>query len=725
MTVILGNCCVLGFYKKGYFKKLFIFFLSYQLIFSTICFSQRHEIDSLKKILPSLNDTSRIDCINALSFQYIRLLVRDSAKYFEALAYKESKALGYIQGIAVSITNQSGIVEYFDNDFVKSEALARESLRWFEKTTNKNGIEKIYDNLWFAAFGQSKYDEAYQIAKWKYEKSLIAKDTSAILDALQGLGVIHYQEGNYDSAFYYYQKVHQIAIIQKNDVWLSDDLKGFGTIYRAIGDYNSALNYYREIFRTDTRETIQSRIDGSYETWTRMEYAELFGLLHQYDSAWHYYHLFDTTKITDKDLRVYLVSTGETYLLQEDYKKALQNFLRGLVMHRKLNDRNEIKRTLLDIAKTYFALGNYRAALQYARDGVAMSLQTKSRQFVRDGYQIICAVYDKLQITDSAYFYFKKYINIKDVVVSDQTKGKYAAYKYEQQISLMNNEKLISLQQLKIQRQMLASSAFQKRILIIGLVCLVIVCAIIFRNITLKRKSERHLRELAENDLQIQNLEHEKKSSELKMQALRAQMNPHFIFNSLNSINRFILQNNKAEAEGYLTKFSRLIRMILNSSANETVSLAEDLDALKLYLELECLRFDNAFSYQLMCDPEVDADFIRVPPMLLQPFVENAIWHGLMNKKEKGHVWINIDQEDATLICTITDDGIGRKKATELKGKSGKYKSMGMNITESRIAMMNKMNGENKSVEIRDLVCADGSAGGTEVILKIPVAEYE
>ena len=120
-----------------------------------------------------------------------------------------------------------------------------------------------------------------------------------------------------------------------------------------------------------------------------MEYAELFSLLHEYDSAWHYYHLFDTTKITDKDLRIYLVSTGETYLLQKDYKKALQNFLRGLAMHRKLNDRNEIKRVLLDIAKTYFALNDNKAALEYAREGIAMSLETNSRQFVRDGYQIL------------------------------------------------------------------------------------------------------------------------------------------------------------------------------------------------------------------------------------------------------------------------------------------------------------------------------------------------
>jgi sensor histidine kinase YesM len=150
-----------------------------------------------------------------------------------------------------------------------------------------------------------------------------------------------------------------------------------------------------------------------------------------------------------------------------------------------------------------------------------------------------------------------------------------------------------------------------------------------------------------ENKFKVEKLESEKikaelqqQKTELEMQALRAQMNPHFIFNSLNSINRFILQNNKAPASEYLTKFSKLIRMILNSSANEAVSLAEDLEALRLYLELESLRYDNKFKYKIECDPEMDADHIQVPPMLMQPFVENAIWHGLMNKEGAGHLWI-------------------------------------------------------------------------------------
>jgi two-component sensor histidine kinase len=233
-----------------------------------------------------------------------------------------------------------------------------------------------------------------------------------------------------------------------------------------------------------------------------------------------------------------------------------------------------------------------------------------------------------------------------------------------------------------------------------------------------QRKKDQQLAEMKQKTAELQH-----RAIELEMKALRSQMNPHFVFNSLNSINRFILQNNRGQASEYLTKFSRLVRIILSSSSNVSVSLAEDLEALQLYLELESLRFEKKFCYKIECDPEIDTDFVQVPPMLLQPFVENAIWHGLMNKEGEGHLWININQENSTLLCTITDDGIGRKKAAELEDKSGKHKSMGMKITESRIAMMREMNGESKSVEIKDLVDSDGSAAGTEVVLRIPVKQ--
>jgi len=212
------------------------------------------------------------------------------------------------------------------------------------------------------------------------------------------------------------------------------------------------------------------------------------------------------------------------------------------------------------------------------------------------------------------------------------------------------------------------------------------------------------------------------KTAELEMQALRAQMNPHFIFNSLNSINLFILENNKLQASEYLSKFSRLVRLILNNSQVSLIPLDKELEALNLYLELESLRFDDRFEYKINVEENLNSTLFKVPPLIIQPYAENAIWHGLMNKKGKGHLEISLYERGKILFCKISDDGVGRKKAAEIKSKSASpRKSVAMHITAERIAMLRDQQSDNNYITVTDVVLPDGSPGGTEVLLKIPV----
>jgi hypothetical protein len=224
----------------------------------------------------------------------------------------------------------------------------------------------------------------------------------------------------------------------------------------------------------------------------------------------------------------------------------------------------------------------------------------------------------------------------------------------------------------------------------------------------------------SENEKQLSALQH--KTTELEMYALRSQMNPHFIFNSLNSINRFILQNNKDLASEYLTKFSKLVRLIFHNSQTALITIDSEMEALQLYLELEALRFDYHFDFNIAIQQDLDISALKVPPLIIQPFVENAIWHGLMHKEEKGHIEIGLIVENDLLVCRIKDDGIGRKKAAELKGNSkNTHKSMGMRITADRIALLQRQKLIHNTIQINDLVLADGSAGGTEIIIKLPL----
>lgn len=219
-------------------------------------------------------------------------------------------------------------------------------------------------------------------------------------------------------------------------------------------------------------------------------------------------------------------------------------------------------------------------------------------------------------------------------------------------------------------------------------------------------------------------METRQQMADIEMQALRAQMNPHFIFNCLNSINRYIVKSDQATASLYLTRFAKLIRLILDNSNARTVPLANELEALRLYIEMESIRFEKQFTYAITVEENVVPDHVFVPPMVIQPFVENAIWHGLLHKEEAGHLDILVRRlgGNGVLECTITDNGVGRERAAELKSKSASpNKSLGMKLTENRLAILNERSAWNASVVIEDLHDHYGEAAGTKVILTIPV----
>jgi ligand-binding sensor domain-containing protein len=213
--------------------------------------------------------------------------------------------------------------------------------------------------------------------------------------------------------------------------------------------------------------------------------------------------------------------------------------------------------------------------------------------------------------------------------------------------------------------------------------------------------------------------EFNKKIANAETAALRAQMNPHFIFNTLNSINSYIMDNNPRVASDYLTKFARLIRIILDNSKNESIPLSKEIETLKLYLLMEGIRFNHKFDHEIRIGANVDADNIRIPPMIIQPYVENAIWHGLLHKSEKGKVSISMDLRSKEILeVRITDNGIGRDKAMELKSKaSNQNKSYGIKITRDRLLMNNEMN----DVQVLDELDGKGDAAGTTVILTIKI----
>lgn len=208
----------------------------------------------------------------------------------------------------------------------------------------------------------------------------------------------------------------------------------------------------------------------------------------------------------------------------------------------------------------------------------------------------------------------------------------------------------------------------------------------------------------------------EKQMFEIEQKALQLQMNPHFIFNSLNSIQSFVLKNDTDKAINYLAKFSQLMRFILSNSREAYIPVKNEVEAVKHYLDIEKLRFDDKFDYQINIDHSIDQEFTEIPPMIIQPYIENAIIHGLVNSEKKGKIEIQIKRAGNSILCIVEDNGIGREKAEIIKNNSGiKRKSRGMIITKERLDILSRQHKEKFNVTILDLKDSSGKPTGTRV----------
>lgn len=231
----------------------------------------------------------------------------------------------------------------------------------------------------------------------------------------------------------------------------------------------------------------------------------------------------------------------------------------------------------------------------------------------------------------------------------------------------------------------------------------------------------RNRAEAARQKAQMELLEHQRKMAEIQLKSLRLQMNPHFLFNSLNSIQQIILSGNDTAATRYLSKFSRLLRMVLQHSDKEKISLKEEVETLSLYLELESLRFDNSFVYNIDSSDLQEIDEIKIPTLLVQPFVENALWHGLLHKDGERKLFIRFSEDGLdNLICIVEDNGIGRM-AAQTRNNRELHAGKGISVAEERIKTFNEQNIQRSSFTIEDLKDDKGLAAGTRITLWLPL----
>lgn len=566
------------------------------------------------------------------------------------------------------------------------------------------------------SFAQGRLDEALDRCERYYEQASQNKNADEIFLSLTGIFDIYRQKGDFDKAFFYARKLYEVAEKTGNQPWLSVSLWCLAQLYAVEGNYIDALTYYRRAAPLPHKQI--KGIDP--KTRFDVELAEVFSQLDQFDSAWFYYNRFKAAGDTDR--AIYLVSTGECYFLQGKFQQALDNFQSGRKSYQERQDANGLMRVLPDIARTFLTLGDAKTALQFGRTGLNIALDSKANQYVRDGYLILSQAYARLGLMDSANYYFSRHSLVKEAVLNDIVKAKLAAWRFEEKIALINEEN-------QVQAIQLQKEALLKKILLGSLAGLAVLAFTFFRIAKLKRKNEERMRQLAENALQIQRLESDarqagllQQTSDLELKALRARMNPHFIFNCLNSINRFIIKNDTEKAADYLTKFAKLMRMVLESSAKPLIPLTEELNILKLYITLENLRFERPFTF-VINSQGIDTSAVMMPTLLIQPFVENAIWHGLSAREDlEGKIAIDLRLDKDLLYCEISDNGIGRKRAAMMKtDRTEAQNPLGIGLTIQRLERMDPSHTWLAGVAIDDITNDTGDTLGTRVMLKIPV----
>lgn len=246
-----------------------------------------------------------------------------------------------------------------------------------------------------------------------------------------------------------------------------------------------------------------------------------------------------------------------------------------------------------------------------------------------------------------------------------------------------------------------------KYLLILVLIALFSFLIVYNRRKKLKREEEKFIQK--------------SKMSEMEMKVIKAQMNPHFIFNSLNTIQQFVIANQNDKAQFYLAKFSKLIRKLLESNVKDSITIEDEVDILTKYLEIEALRFNNVFTYQIEVDRKADISQTSIPHMMVQPFVENAIWHGLLPKSGEKHIQIHFTYlGNKTISCVIEDNGVGRKKTTT-QPIVQKSSSLAISFIRQRLELMSKIKNVNLTLEVIDKVDDSNNSLGTKIIIILPI----
>lgn len=714
------------------------------ILFVLLCFtgsiqSQNKNIDSLKMELSEhkVQDTTRVDLLHKLAYSFFRTNM-DSSEVYLQRAEKLSNDLNYIRGKA-KVYYLKGIQENIKSNYALSLDFFKTALKHYKSIQDKKGIANIYTAFGITHYDQSQYEkaiDAYQRAKEIYTDLGDKRELATILintaNAYSEIGNFDETLTNYKSALKHSRAIHDedgVAFVNLN---LGALYAKQGNYPLAIDNYNKALDYHQKIGNTLSTSKVLGNLGSIYNS------------LKKYDKAIAYYQKsIDVAPKGESKQRTAINNgnIGDIYVSKKAYSNALEHYQKSLEISQEINDlkqaatslvkignvllqlnkpliarnnlidaRNISQKTnnkgiyctsLLGIAQTYLYDKQYKKALALIKEGkqIAEELELLGNQ--KKAYELLYIVYKNTGQFEKSLASHQQFKLLSDSIFNKENIEKITQieYEYKYKSELESAEK----RELKLTETVLTTSKDLEKSKRNYLWAIIGVLLISIASISV---------------IFYQKLRNEKAKTQnviVEQKLLRSQMTPHFIFNSLSVLQGMILNKEEKKSVSYLSKFSKLLRIILENSRDKTVLLSQELTAIKNYLALQNLENGN-YNYIVSVDASVNEALFEIPPMLIQPFVENAIEHAFSNQQKDRRITVELTYSNNNLICTITDNGIGIE-AIKHKNNQNK-KSLSTTITSERIKMLSKDFKTKGSVKVEDRKIYN--AQGTMVTLIIP-----
>ncbi|WP_191858148.1 tetratricopeptide repeat protein [Hanstruepera ponticola] len=585
---------------------------------------------------------------------------------------------------------------YIKSDFEKSIQFVTDALAQSKSVRNNAEVYEVLGDIYLQW-------KQYDLAVTNYQISLQSVNANEVR---LKLGRAYWHNKNYQESIEVYNAIN----IQDLSNWQQIVLyEGLGDTHFSIKNFTKALSNYKEGLSIAKIHSIKPKI-----TDLNSKIAQTYGAKGELESAEDYFN--SSLNLASKE--------NEKRALEEkvkvaDFKSSKRNFNDEIQLRKEAieNIKNIESDSVIDnespltvqkqnykIGNAYYLKKDYESAITYLDKSIEEAKTKNDLVVEKDAKRKLSEVYSSSGDYNKALETYKEYTELVESLYVKKEQEIIQAARFSREIANKQNRitGLETDRELSESKYQLTSERNKRQQLWIysligGLVLLLVTAYFMYKYIKQQRLA---------NNL-------------LALKSLRSQMNPHFIFNALNSVNSFIASSDERTANKYLSDFSYLMRTVLENSEEDFIPLEKEIELLELYTQLEHFRFKDKFEYSITIDPEITISAYQIPPMLLQPYIENAVWHGLRYKSEKGYLYIDIQKKnDSEITITIADDGIGRERSRYLKTENQKkHNSKGMSNIKKRVAILNDMYQDKVDVSITNYQEAEDA--GTKVVVTL------